>query len=69
MDYYFVAGHTYGAWNDPLNAGAYEGRQQVAWEWDGTTETEIAFWVPPRATVYTGWMLTDEQARFVGLAP
>ena len=68
VDYYFVAEDTYGGWNDPANYDQYEGKQSAAYRLhpDGTEE-EIPFSVPRDAVIYEGYMLTDEQARFVGL--
>lgn len=68
MDWFFVGSRSYGMWNDPRNRDVYEGRMSVGfWFIDGV-ETEMdVFVIPPRAVVYEGYMLTDEQARFVGL--
>jgi len=68
FDTYWVHGNTYGVWNDTPNMEAmYEGMQGAAWSWDGEQEIEIDPLIPDGARVWRGVMLTDEQARFVGL--
>lgn len=68
FDTYWVDGSSYGVWNDGENMGTmYEGAQGFAWSWDGETETEIKPDIPDTARCWRGVMLTDEQARFVGL--
>lgn len=64
--YYFVAGDTYGAWYDPDHDHDYAG-PPVAYRYVDGVEERIPFQVPPDAAIYEGYMLTDEQARFLGL--
>lgn len=67
FDYYWTHGRRYGCFNDPANRDAYDGRQLVAWEHRDGVETETDPTVPAGATLYTGFQLTDDQARAVGL--
>lgn len=67
FDNYWIDGASYGMFQDPENMGVmYEGRQAVAWTFDGHTEREL---IPPPTpdSVWRGFMLTTEQAEFVGL--
>lgn len=70
-DNYWVSGNWYGVWQDEENIGHMydlEGRHRFAWRWTpGVGEAEAAGGPPPSARVWRGYMLTDEQARFVGL--
>ena len=70
FDNYWVSGFDYGMWQDEENIGTmYEGVHRVAWRWTpGEGEVEAVEGAPPSsARVWRGYMLTDEQARFVGL--
>jgi hypothetical protein len=66
MDFMWVGEDRYGMWNDPRNRHIYDGRQAVAWTWDGATEEE-AWPCEIRGRVYEGFMLTTEQAEAVGI--
>lgn len=63
FDHYWVKDNAYGMWND---TEGYEGRQSVAWTFS-ETEEERSPEVPDGAAIYDGFMLTTDQARFVGL--
>lgn len=70
-DTYWVAGNRYGVCNDAENMGAmYDGAQAYAWEWDGADERPVvpAPATPPAgATVWRGYMLSDDDARRIGV--
>lgn len=74
-DNYWIDWPRYGVFNDEENMGSmYEGLQAAAWEYQGFTlqgghvEIELVDPTPPEGvTIYRGFMLTDEQARFVGI--
>ena len=78
FDTYWVADYGTGEWeygvaNDDENMGSmYDGVQFAAWRWDGAEEVDLGPLRPPTnpfadVTFWRGVMLTDEQARFVGL--
>jgi hypothetical protein len=67
MDNYWVDWPRYGMFNDPVNIDWYPGRQEVAWEWTPDGEIEIDPTPPDGVTIHRGFMLTTEQAEFVGL--
>lgn len=76
-DNYWISGNRYGMWQDPENRDtmyADSEIHEVAFEYFGWSEElghqEIQLedpTPPPDAQVWRGFMLTDEQARFVGL--
>jgi hypothetical protein len=69
-DNYWIKGQFYGVWNDDENMGTmYEGIQGCSWAWvPGVGEQRFRKWAPMEgADLYRGFMLTDEQASFVGL--
>lgn len=67
-DNYWLAGNRYGVWNDPENMGSmYEGIAGAAWQYSNGIEQPIDPTPTPDARIWRGVMLTDEQARFVGL--
>lgn len=67
-DTYWVASDSYGVANDTDSPLDYQGLQSVAWrlvdEKEYVTDSDH---IPIDAVVYRGFMLTDTQARFVGL--
>lgn len=76
FDHYWVAWPRYGVWNDPENmipdpdrGWHYEGIPAVGWESTGDGgEVELDDPTPPvDAQVWDGWMLSDDDARAVGL--
>ena len=74
FDNYWVAWPRYGMWQDPENIGtvytdSVDARHVVAFEDRGDHEVELPPGepVPAGAVILRGFMLTDEQARLVGL--
>lgn len=69
FDTYWLKGNQYGVCNDNENmVSMYEGRQWAAYELTDEGEIEIEQPTPPEgAMVWRGFMLTDEQAKFVGI--
>ncbi len=71
FDNYWIAWPRYGMWQDAENIGTMysaDGPHAVAFEDKGHYEVEIdPFPIPTTAVWFRGHMLTDEQARFVGL--
>jgi hypothetical protein len=69
FDNYWFAGNTYGVYNDPDNADMYDGAMAFAWHLDDDgTEIALPETKPPaNATILRGVMLTDDDARAVGI--
>ncbi len=71
FDNYFVAGNTYGVFQDPENIGPmYDpaGVTSAAWRLEDGTETELEDPTPPAdATIFRGFMVPDDTARALGL--
>lgn len=68
FDNYWVDWPRYGMFQDPENMGTmYEGDEAVAFEDHGDHEIAIDPTPPDGVEIMRGYMLTDEQARFVGL--
>ena len=68
-DTMWVDGDRYGVCNDSANMDSmYEGRQWCAWQLTPDGEIEIDQPTPPEdALVWRGFMLSDDDARSVGL--
>lgn len=69
FDNYWIAFPQYGMWQDDENMGTmYDGLAAVAFEDRGDHEIEIdPTNLPDHADTWRGFMLSDDQARFVGL--
>lgn len=67
FDNYWVDSSSYGMWQDAENMGTmYEGLESVAWVFDGR-EREVDSTPPASARTWRGVMLSDNDARLVGI--
>lgn len=70
MDNYWVSGDQFGMFNDPENADWYPGPQRVSYRLTGDRRhpyERLSKAAPPEAQILRGLMLSDSDAREVGL--
>lgn len=59
--------HTFGVFNDPENYDIYEGHQERSYLWDEKGKSLLLTPAPNSAVFMFGIMITDKEAKSVGL--